>query len=184
MLRHARPERGAALVEFGLVAVLLFTLIFGIVDFGNAYNDYISVRQGTRDGVRQSVTGRIGSDTSCTVAGGETHTSAHKVMCLTKERVGLDDADVRVAIDVNDPPGDDRGSIAVCVMYPLESITGFFPFLNGRVVRTEVQMRTEQTVTEALGSGPDLADNGLNPPRYLENPIDGQDWDFCGAEFT
>lgn len=175
----AGRDRGAVLIEFALVALLLFTLVFGIIDFGGAYNDQISVRQGARDGVRQSVTGRIGTDTSCAPVGGTpANASVHKVVCLTKSRVGLDEDDTRVKIDVNDPAGSDRGSVAVCVMYPLGSVTGFFPMLDGRVVRTEVQMRTEQTVSEALGTGnPDLVD-------YTEPALSGQNWSFCAAENT
>lgn len=33
-LRHGRHERGASAVEFTLVSSLLFTLVFGIVQYG------------------------------------------------------------------------------------------------------------------------------------------------------
>ncbi|MFC4785175.1 TadE/TadG family type IV pilus assembly protein [Nocardioides sp. MAHUQ-72] len=32
--RNQRGERGAAAVEFGLIAIILFTLLFGIIQFG------------------------------------------------------------------------------------------------------------------------------------------------------
>jgi TadE-like protein len=179
--RAAAPDgqRGAAAVEFAIVSTLLLTILFGIIDFGTSYNDYISLRQGTRDGVRQAVTGRVGTDVSCTIAGtAPTNVSVRRLVCLAKSRVGLPASNTRVAIDVNDPAGADRGSIDVCVMYPLKTITGLTPLLNGKVVRTEVQMRTEQTVTEAMGAGyVDLVD-------YQEPAISGQNWTFCVAEDT
>ncbi len=48
----ARSERGAAMVEFALIAPVLFVLIFGIVDFGRALfllnNLTAAVREGAR----------------------------------------------------------------------------------------------------------------------------------------
>ena len=50
-----RDERGAALVEFAIVMPLLFLLLFGVIEFAIAFNDYQSIRQGARDGARQAV---------------------------------------------------------------------------------------------------------------------------------
>lgn len=71
-------------------------------------------------------------------------------------------------------------------MYPLRSITGFFPPLNDKVVRIVVQMRTEQTVGEASGTG-GLAtgtDDGTAASGFEETAISGQTWSFCVAEAT
>jgi Flp pilus assembly pilin Flp len=45
-------ERGAAAVEFALVLPVLVLLIFGIVEFGFAFRDTLSVASATRSGVR------------------------------------------------------------------------------------------------------------------------------------
>src|SRR4051812_5771486 len=50
-----RSERGAVLVEFALVVPVLVLLVFAIIDFGFTFNDWISVRQGARDGLRQAI---------------------------------------------------------------------------------------------------------------------------------
>lgn len=170
----ARPERGAVLVEFAIVALLLFALIFGIVDFGNAYNDHISVRQGARDAARQAVTGQIAGVPSCTINGSPTTNSVRNVVCLAKNRTGLTSS-TRVAIDVNDQDGTGpgRGSISVCVSHPLRSITGFFPMLDSKSVDSETQMRVEQTVAEAGGSTGVLED-------FIETGFSGS----CVAENT
>jgi Flp pilus assembly pilin Flp len=45
-------ERGAALVEFTFIAVLLFTLLFGIVEFGLAFRDRLTVANATQTAAR------------------------------------------------------------------------------------------------------------------------------------
>lgn len=45
-------ERGAALVEFALVLSVLVLLLFGIIEFGRAYNTKISLTHASREGVR------------------------------------------------------------------------------------------------------------------------------------
>jgi Flp pilus assembly protein TadG len=45
-------QRGQAIVEFGLVALLFFTILFGIIDFGFLLNDWISVSTAAATGAR------------------------------------------------------------------------------------------------------------------------------------
>lgn len=50
--RHLRGDRGAAAVEFALVSLLLFTLLFGIIEFSLAMRDKIAVTSAVRTGGR------------------------------------------------------------------------------------------------------------------------------------
>jgi Flp pilus assembly protein TadG len=50
-----RSERGAAALEFGIVVVLLMTLLLGVIDFGRALYTYHFVSNAARDGVRFAV---------------------------------------------------------------------------------------------------------------------------------
>ncbi len=52
MFHAFRSERGAAAVEFALVLPLLLTLLFGMIDFGRAYNQQITLTQLAREGAR------------------------------------------------------------------------------------------------------------------------------------
>jgi Flp pilus assembly pilin Flp len=52
-LRQARRnEEGAALVEFAIVSVLLFTLLFGIVEFGLAFRDRLTMANASQSAAR------------------------------------------------------------------------------------------------------------------------------------
>ncbi len=53
----AARERGAALVEFTMVLPLLLALIFGIVDFGRAFQSWITITNAAREGARLGTTG-------------------------------------------------------------------------------------------------------------------------------
>lgn len=50
--KSRKPQRGAAALEFALVAPLLIILIFGVVDFGMMINSQAVFANATRDGAR------------------------------------------------------------------------------------------------------------------------------------
>ncbi|MDQ6884838.1 MAG: pilus assembly protein [Candidatus Dormibacteraeota bacterium] len=50
-----RKSRGQAMVEFALLATLLFVLIMGIFDFGRAIAIYINIAEAAHEGARQLV---------------------------------------------------------------------------------------------------------------------------------
>ncbi len=52
--RERRTEEGAAAVEFALVAGLLITLLFGIIDFGWMVNRDTMVNNAAREGAREA----------------------------------------------------------------------------------------------------------------------------------
>ncbi len=49
------PERGQALVEFALVAIVFFIFVFGMVDAGRAVWNYNTLAQATREGTRYAI---------------------------------------------------------------------------------------------------------------------------------
>ncbi len=49
---HRRRERGAVLVEFALMSLVLVTLAMGVLEIGAAWNDHQSVTQASRSGAR------------------------------------------------------------------------------------------------------------------------------------
>jgi hypothetical protein len=47
-----RDERGASAVEFAIIASVLFMVLFGIIQFGIAYNRYQGLNGAAREGAR------------------------------------------------------------------------------------------------------------------------------------
>jgi Flp pilus assembly protein TadG len=54
-LQRRRKSRGQAMVEFALLASLLFLLVMGIFDFGRAIAVYINIAEAAHEGARQLV---------------------------------------------------------------------------------------------------------------------------------
>ena len=52
LIQTAREERGAAIIEFALVAPLLLTLVWGIIETGRAFYTINSLASAVRDGAR------------------------------------------------------------------------------------------------------------------------------------
>src|SRR3954447_24530492 len=52
--RPRRGDRGASAVEFALVSPLLFTLLFGAIDYGLYFADALSVQQRVADAARDA----------------------------------------------------------------------------------------------------------------------------------
>jgi Flp pilus assembly protein TadG len=53
-MRRCRKETGAAAVEFAIVCFLLFTLVFGIIDFGFAFFSWNTAANAAREGARKA----------------------------------------------------------------------------------------------------------------------------------
>lgn len=51
--RRTRSDRGAAMVEFAIIAPLLLLLVFGIIEFGRAYNAQNTLTHAAREGARE-----------------------------------------------------------------------------------------------------------------------------------
>jgi hypothetical protein len=163
--RRRTRERGAAIVEFAIVFPLFFLLVSGIIDFGQAYSDLNSARQGVREGARQVVVANFGDDGGCAVVGAAPNDPTHRAICLTKDRVGMSASETRVKIAFTgaNQVGD---SVVVCAQRPMRSITGVFsPVMSGRAITTKVQMRIEKVDPEVQA--------------VAETALPGTDWSWC-----
>ena len=57
-----RNENGQTMVEFALVLPVLVVLLFGIIQFGTAFNNYLSLTDAVRAGARVAAVSRQSSD--------------------------------------------------------------------------------------------------------------------------
>ena len=62
MNRLRKNESGQPLVEFALIASLLFLILFGIVEFGRIFHAYLVVTSAAREGARKAAVTSTSAD--------------------------------------------------------------------------------------------------------------------------
>jgi hypothetical protein len=144
-----RAESGAAAVEFALVSVLLFTLMFGIIQYGLYFNDALSTRQGVREGVRQGV---VRNFVAC---GGET-TDTGKLKCETKRQIDTLTGTKYVKV-IMPSVWKKAAPLTVCAMVKSGGGIGLLPLPNDGWITSSTQMSIEQDATP-LPTGTTVAD--------------------------
>ena len=148
----ARPrctgDDGAALIEFSLLAPFLFLIIFGIIDFGYAFGQWLDVRHGAREGSRLVAVNYQNPTTPRTGA----NQTTLDIIPATCARMDISKGDT---ITIALPNGANKGAVAtITVSKPLTQITGFLqPWLNGKTFSSTVQTRLEKNATFAAGTG-------------------------------
>jgi Flp pilus assembly protein TadG len=110
----AEREDGAAAVEFALLLPLLVLLLFGIIEFGLAFNTRIQATNAAREGARMAV---VGIDNWADVGGGTAFWQA------VQQDAGLGDINNCVL----DTTGEVGGTLTVSFDYPLNLAIPFMP---------------------------------------------------------
>jgi Flp pilus assembly protein TadG len=119
------------------VAPLLFVLIFGVIEFGWAYLQYLDVKHAAREG------GRLAAVNYGTGTG-----TAQSDEIIDETCTRIDDPE-GVSFTLTMPGGADIGDTAsVTVSREFESLTGFFNFTSLDFEST-VEIRLEQDATWA-----------------------------------
>lgn len=60
--RQLREERGQAMVEFAVILPIFVVLVFGIIQFGIVFNNYVTLTDATRAGARAGAVARNDAD--------------------------------------------------------------------------------------------------------------------------
>jgi Flp pilus assembly protein TadG len=141
-------DRGVALVEFALIALLLMTLAMGIIDFGILAKDKLTLGSAARDGAREAALG--GNLTSVTNA---VSASAPKPNTAEGEKLevtlqyrdpALVDPQWTPYVEPADiPTGAANMQVKVGVVYKCNRISGTFLGTNPITLSTEEVMRRE-----------------------------------------
>ena len=101
---HLRREKGAALVEYALIAPLLFLLLFGIIEFSILVFSYNTIANAAREGARYGI-----------IHPGDAGGIESAARGLT---TGLDQAALQVSSTASGK------TIRVEIVYPVDLITG------------------------------------------------------------
>jgi hypothetical protein len=133
-LRIRSPcERGQSLVEFALVGVVFFIVVFGAIDAGRAVWNYNTLAQATREGARYAIVhGAYSSDPS---GPGSPHFNEPNSDTMITAEVakyagGLDPSDLTVEADWIDGGNDVGYRVEVTSRYAYQPIFGFLGFLS------------------------------------------------------
>ena len=111
MTHRLNRDSGAALVEFAIIAPLLLLLVFGIIEFGRAYNAQNTLTHAAREGAREFAI------TQDAIAG---ETAAKDAA------TSLDSSKITATLSAC-VPGDPA---SVTLEYPFELRIAFFPVTN------------------------------------------------------
>lgn len=103
----ARAERGQTLVEFALVLPLLALLLFGVIQFGIVFNNYIDLTDAVRAGARRAAVSRQTTDPSGPVG------VTKAAVIASAGDISLNPSNITVTSDWQ--PGDD---VTVQASYP------------------------------------------------------------------
>ncbi|MFP3905843.1 MAG: TadE/TadG family type IV pilus assembly protein [Acidimicrobiales bacterium] len=124
------------LVEFALIAPLLFLIIFATIDFGWVFGQHLDVRHGAREGARLAAVNYASEESDQTGA-------------IVDEICERMDANPDVMVALTLPGGASSGEeLVVTVTRPAETLTGFVDFALGDTeLSSSVNARIEQDAT-------------------------------------
>jgi Flp pilus assembly protein TadG len=122
-----RRQDGQAMVEFVIVAPILLLLVFGLVQFGILFNNYVTLTDAVRTGARQAAVSRSLQDPVGTTVNRVTRAAGH-----------LKTSDLEVSVDAYDPVSGTPtwahgGDVTVTASYPYSINLLGFVVKSGRI---------------------------------------------------
>ncbi|HVR33282.1 MAG TPA: TadE/TadG family type IV pilus assembly protein [Acidimicrobiia bacterium] len=146
--RRRRPEDGAALVEFAVLAPLLILLVLGIVEFGWLFGQFNDVRHGAREGGRFAAVANAPFN--------EDDVFARICSAMDGLDAGMESIDIVIGyVDTNgDGPGPgDTGTVQVTAIVGSLSGLGLIEAFLPDELTSSVEFRLEQTPGWVPGPG-------------------------------
>jgi Flp pilus assembly protein TadG len=120
-----RDERGQTMTEMAVVLPVLCLLLFGVIQFGILFNNYVTLTDATRAGARKAAVGRFGSDPA----------GAAETAVRSSAR-DLRQADLGVSVASSWAPGSD---VTVTATYPYEIDLLGLVLANGQLSSTTTE---------------------------------------------
>jgi Flp pilus assembly protein TadG len=183
--RRRREDRGASAVEFALVSPLLFTLLFGAIDYGLYFADALTVQQSVADADRDatlsvgSVSANWPGSASCPVTTSTLSASATndlaKVACsLSDSTQPIGGGVVAVKVEVVTPAGTPTAvwaqpnRLRVCALTRHSAVLPLVPMPDGGLIASKTEMPIQPGNAALL----------LNPVAQ-DAATAGGDWTWC-----
>lgn len=137
--RSQKRDRGAALVEFGIVAPMALILLFGIIEFGLLFGQKLDVANGTREVARL-----VAVNYSSTSSYGVTQTAEIVAEACTRMELA-DNTEITISFPGNKNVGD---TAHVEISSSIDLVTGVFdPWFASANVANQLEIRLEQVAT-------------------------------------
>jgi len=134
--RARRDQQGAVAVEFAMISLLLFTMLFGIIQYGLYFWAAQNGASVAREALRRASVG------SCTDSQLTTYVNS-RISTATASRTFLDSSGNSVAA-----PGVAGGTVQVTVTFPTYNLNlPFVPVPSGSTATRTVQARLENNPT-------------------------------------
>lgn len=173
------PDRGASAVEFALLAPLLFSLLFGIVDYGLYFADSLTLQQGVDQAARSATlapadaTGPQWGTSTCDVQqDGGTGPLTH-LACTVLSTVDHGSGPLYVRAELVDAAGQPASvwapgnRLRLCALTEHPALLPVVPLPSGGRIRTRVDMPVQAVPTQVAMAPVASALPG------------GDDWSWC-----
>lgn len=126
-------ERGQAVVEFALVSIVFFTLVFGTMDVGRAVWNYNTLAQATREGTRYAIV--HGADSSDPSGPGSAYytppnTDTNVTQVVETHAAGLNTAQLTVQAQWPNGTNSDGDPVTVTSQYTYQPMFNFLGILT------------------------------------------------------
>jgi len=153
--RLARCERGTAVVEFALIAPLLFLIVFGIIEFGRMLNAYNQLTQLAGQGARAATVNRNPDGSAIAAASGtvdDTDCGGHmySIQGQLSKYYAKNDSLSNVNVCIPSLPASPGAPVTVKVSYRYNFVTGLFGLAHVDLSSTQTE-RAEGTVSYTAG---------------------------------
>ncbi len=151
---RSRSGRGAAAVEFALVSLIFFPVLFGLLDYGLWFSDSIGARSGVREAVRRAVVqADVGTPCSTGVYKGKSYpTQLDKMRCVANVEIGAISGPTYVMVKTGTDGWTKRKPLIVCAMVKSDGVTGITPIPRDRIIFTKTRMSIEVDTTKPTGA--------------------------------
>lgn len=148
--RRRERDRGAVLVEFAIIMPLLFLIVFGIIEFGWGFAQYLDVRHGAREAARLAA---VDYSSDGTTTG---NPQTQQIIDEACDRMGGDSVGATIELTLATAGEDEIGDRAfIEVRSTLDTLTGFLDFaLAGRQINDRISFRLERDIEWGPTYGP------------------------------
>jgi hypothetical protein len=139
---RVRETRGVALVEFALVAPLLFLVLFGVLDFGKAFNHWIDETQLASEGARLAA---VNSAKTASCSGG------NSLQCYIKQQADTSQLQGDAQVCISFPAGTSNPGDPVRVTVTEQYV--WLPLIGNALGATSVTLNGAATMRLETTSG-------------------------------